>query len=150
VARSGVLRQAVQIDPVADEAGSVGDVADAMETSTAGVVLSFPDGRQVALPPSLMNVLRTSASELAGGHALTVLPSDAMLTPAEAGELLGLSRPFVARLLDSGEIASERLPDSRHRRIRLADVVAFAEGRERRREGRRRIADAMTDADLPY
>lgn len=150
MARTGVLKQAVRVEPAADQRASAGAVAEAMEGSADPVVLTFPDGRQVALPSSLAEVLRASAREVADGHALTVLPSDAMLTPAEAAELLGLSRPFVARLLDGGEIPSERLPDSRHRRIRLADVLAFAEGRERRREGRRRIADAVADAGLPY
>lgn len=112
--------------------------------------MSFPDGRRVALPWSLVAVMRASARELAEGHAVTVLPADAMLTPAEVGELLGLSRPFVAGLLDQGETASERLPGSPHRRVRLADVVAFAERRDRRSEGDRRIADAVADADLPY
>jgi len=75
-----------------------------------------------------------------------VLATEVRLTPAEVGELLGLSRPFVARLLDAGEIPSDRLPDSRHRVVHLADVLEFQLRRERRRAGRRRIADA---ADLP-
>jgi excisionase family DNA binding protein len=69
---------------------------------------------------------------------------------AEAAELLGLSRPFVARLLERGDIASELLPGSRHRRIRLEDVLAFQDRRERRAEGRRRISDIAATADLPY
>ena len=75
-----------------------------------------------------------------------MLATEVRLTPAEVGELLGLSRPFVARLLDAGEIPSDRLPDSRHRVVHLADVLEFQLRRERRRAGRRRIADA---ADLP-
>jgi excisionase family DNA binding protein len=114
------------------------------------VVLSFPDGRTVALPASLIDVMRASAHELAEGRTVTVLPSDAVLTPAEVAQMLGLSRPFVTQLLDDGEIPSERLPRSRHRRVRLEDVLAFAERRDRRREGRRRIADLVTDEGLPY
>jgi excisionase family DNA binding protein len=83
-------------------------------------------------------------------HAVTVLASDVRLTPAEVGELLGLSRPFVARLLDAGEIKSEHLPGSRHRVVRLTDVLDFQAHRERRRTGRRRMADAVESADLPY
>ena len=49
---------------------------------------------------------------MADGHAVTVLPSEASLTPAEAAELLGLSRPFVVRLLDEGDIPSQRLPEA--------------------------------------
>ncbi|WP_208105596.1 helix-turn-helix domain-containing protein [Streptomyces sp. GC420] len=70
---------------------------------------------------ALVRILIASAGELAAGHAVTVLASETELTPAEAGELLGLSRPFVARLLDSGDIPSAYLPGSRHRVVRLAD-----------------------------
>ena len=150
MARTGVLKHAVRVDTSADQVESAGVVAEAMELGADAVILTFSDGRQVALPSSLAEVLRASAREVADGHGLTVLPSDATLTPAEAAELLGLSRPFVARLLDDGEIPSERLPGSRHRRVRLADVLEFAERRDRRREGRRRIAEAVADAGLPY
>jgi excisionase family DNA binding protein len=78
------------------------------------------------------------------------IPAEVMLTPTETAELLGLSRPFVARLLDRGDIPSELLPESRHRRIKLEDVLAFQDRRERRSEGRRRIADIAASADLPY
>jgi excisionase family DNA binding protein len=151
MARTGVLKQAVQVRAGADQARSAGEVADAMAMEPDdAVVLMFPDGRQVPLPASLVDVVRASAKELAEGHGVTVLPADAVLTPAEVGELLGLSRPFVVRLLDEGEIPSERLPGSRHRRVRLTDVLSFADRRDRREQGRRRVADAVTDAELPY
>jgi excisionase family DNA binding protein len=113
-------------------------------------MLTFPDGSSVALPVPLVDLVRSIVGELASGRGVTVLPADTVVTPAEVAELLGLSRPFVVRLLDEGVIASERLPSSRHRRIRLDDVLAFAAQREQRREGRRRIGDAVADAGLPY
>src|ERR1700744_3864166 len=73
-----------------------------------------------------------------------------MPRPTEPAELLGLSRPFVAKLLERGDIPSEFLPESRHRRIKLEDVLAFQDRRERRAEGRSRIADIAATADLPY
>lgn len=63
-------------------------VAEALEPGADAVVLTFRDGRQVALPSSLAEVLRASAREAADGHELTLLPSDATLTPAEVDELL--------------------------------------------------------------
>ncbi len=151
MARPGVLRNVVQVHADEAHARSAGDVAALMADEPGeGIVLAFPDGRSVPLPAPLVDVVRASAGELANGHTVTVLPADTMLSPAEAAELLGLSRPFVVRLLDDGEIPSERLPRSRHRRVRLSDVVAFHTRREQRREGRRRMVDAVTDAGLPY
>lgn len=73
-----------------------------------------------------------------------------VLSVDEAAELLGVQPSHVNRLLDANEIPSERVPGSQDRTVRRSDVVAFAEGRAHRREGRRRIAAAIADAGLPY
>jgi excisionase family DNA binding protein len=147
--RSSVLGRATRVEPRPDDQASAAEVSR-LAAMSSELVLRLPDGKEVVLPRSLVKVLRASAEQLSEGHAVTVLASEVRLTPAEVGELLGLSRPFVARLLDAGEIASEYLPDSRHRVIRLADVLKFQARRERRRAGRRRVADAVEAADLPY
>jgi excisionase family DNA binding protein len=150
MARASVLSTAVRVEPKKAERESAAEVARAVRSRNRSLMLQLPDGTSVPLPRALVEVLRASAGELADGHAVTVLPSEVALTPAEAAELLGLSRPFVVRLLDQGEIPSERLPRSRHRRVLLSDVLAFQARRERRRTGRQRIAAAVEDAGLPY
>jgi excisionase family DNA binding protein len=114
------------------------------------LVLRTADGTEITLPQSLLRLVVSAANNLATGRAVMAIPAGVTLTPAEAAELLGLSRPFVARLLERGDIPSELLPGSRHRRIRLEDVLAFQDRRERRAEGRRRIADIAATADIPY
>jgi len=149
MARSSVLGAAACIEPGPDDR----DQAAAVSRAAAGIseaTLRLPDGEEIALSASLVAVLRASAGQLSQGHGVTVLATEVRLTPAEVGELLGLSRPFVARLLDAGELPSEHLPGSRHRVVRLADVLEFQARRARRRAGRRRIADAVQSADLPY
>jgi excisionase family DNA binding protein len=151
MARTEVLGHSTSIDASTLPTRAAVELAAALaDEPTEGVILAFPDGRRVELPGSLVEVVQRVARELSNGRAVTVLTTDATLTPAEAAKLLGLSRPFVVGLLDDGVIASERLPRSRHRRVRLADVVEFAAQREQRRQGRRQIADALADADLPY
>lgn len=149
MARSSILGAATRVEPTSDDR----DRAAAISRATVGVsaaTLRLPSGEEITLPESLVAVLIASAGQLSRGHGVTVLATEVRLTPAEVGELLGLSRPFVARLLDAGEIPSERLPDSKHRVVRLADVLEFQVRRERRRAGRRHIADAVHAADLPY
>jgi excisionase family DNA binding protein len=147
--RSSVLEGATRVEPRAEDRVSTAEVSR-VAGDASELVLRLPDGSEIVLPSSLVKVLAATASELSMGHAVTVLASNVRLTPAEVGELLGLSRPFVVRLLDAGEIPSEHLPGSRHRLVRLADVLDFQARRERRRSGRRRIADAVESADLPY
>ena len=62
------------------------------------------------------------------------------MPPAEAGELLGIPRQFVDRLIDTGKLPGRRLPGSRHRRLRVADVLDFGESRDKRLT---HIADAV-------
>lgn len=149
--RTSLLADAVRIEASADERASATLLVDAIGAPTTQVFsLLLDDGTAVPLSPGLINLLRTSVGELAGGHAVTVLPSETELTPAETAELLGLSRPFVVRLLDGGEIPSHHLPNSRHRRIKLSDVLAFQAQRDRRRAGRQRLNDIVEAAGLPY
>lgn len=149
VARTSVLAGATKVEPRPEDQ-TVFAEAGRMAPDRVEAILRAADGSELVLPIELVRILIASAGELATGHAVTVLASETQLTPAEAAELLGLSRPFVARLLDSGDIPSTHLPDSRHRVVRLADVLAFQGRRERRREGRRQIADAIDEAGLPY
>jgi excisionase family DNA binding protein len=149
MARSSVLGRATRVEPRAEEQTSAAEVGR-MAAGASELVLKLPDGSEIVLPASLVKVLVATAIELSVGHAVTLLASDVRLSPAEVGELLGLSRPFVARLLDTGEIPSEHLPGSRHRVVRLTDVLDFQTRRERRHAGRRRIADVVESADLPY
>jgi excisionase family DNA binding protein len=150
MARASVLSSAVRVEPKKAERESAAQVARAVGSRRSSLVLQLPDGTSVPLPRALVEVLRASADGLADGHAVTVLPSEVALSPAEVAKLLGLSRPFVVRLLDEGEIPSERLPRSRHRRVMLSEVLAFQVRRDRRRTGRQRIAAAVEEAGLPY
>lgn len=147
--RASLLSRAARIEPDESVRNAMTEVAHIPATG-AEIVVRRPDGSELRMPPQLIEVMLRTADELASGHAVTILASESVLTPAEVGELLGLSRPFIVRLLDEGQIPSTHLPGSRHRIVRLDDALAFAERRRRRQEGRRRIADAITDAELPY
>jgi excisionase family DNA binding protein len=114
---------------------------------------SPPKGRKPRAWPIPRPPTRAAAGTCPGtgtGCSPDTAPARQTLTPTEAAELLGLSRPFVARLLERGDIPSELLPGSRHRRVKLEDVLAFQGRRERRSEGRSSIADIAAAADLPH
>ncbi|MBT2408271.1 MULTISPECIES: helix-turn-helix domain-containing protein [unclassified Streptomyces] len=148
MARTSVLARAEKVEPNPTHQNVLAATAR-MVPEQVEVLVRTADGGELALPAELVRILLASAGELARGHAVTVLASEVQLSPTETAELLGLSRPFVARLLDAGDIPSTNLPGSSHRVVRLADVLAFQQRRQRRREGRRQIADALDDAGLP-
>jgi excisionase family DNA binding protein len=83
---------------------------------------------------------------VAKGEQVIVLRRDREVTPAGAADLLGVTRQFVDRLLADGTLAFRRLPESKHRRIKVGDVVALAEERDRRRQGADAIRSALGTA----
>ena len=83
--------------------------------------------------------VRAMFEGVAKGEQLIVLRPDREVTPAGAADLLGVTRQFVDRLLADGTLEFRRLPGSKHRRIKVGDVLTLAEERDRRRQG----ADAI-------
>lgn len=91
------------------------------EASTTTITRS--NGEHLVLPPELFAVLRDVVAAMAKGQAVTIAPVHQRLTTQEAASLLGISRPTLVKLLESGEIPFEQ--PGRHRRVRLADVLAY-------------------------
>lgn len=102
--------------------------------------LSGPNGEHLVLPPEVFEVLRDVVDAMARGQAVTIAPVHQRLTTQEAADLLGVSRPTLVKLLEGGDIPFEQ--PGRHRRVRLADVLAY---RDRASEERRASLDRMVE-----
>ena len=84
-------------------------------------------GSQVEVPLSVRDVLTRIADVLASGRGVAIVPVDRELTTTEAAGLLGVSRPTLIKLLETGEIGYSR-PNS-SRRIPLDQVLAYRDRR---------------------
>lgn len=115
----------------ADEQETLLGLQEALAGGRA-VSISTEDGT-FGLTESVRSVLLDAVTALAHGQAVTVEPQRTTLTTQEAAERLGISRPTLVRLLEQGRIPYTT--PGRHRRVKLADVLAFQE-RERERRGR--------------
>ena len=122
-------------EPLARLAAVLDDLSAEPATTLVG-----PDGERLVLPPEVFDVLRSVVDAMAQGQAVTIAPVHQRLTTQEAAELLGVSRPTVVKLLESGEISFEQ--PGRHRRVRLADVLAY---RDRASADRRDALDRMVE-----
>jgi len=80
-------------------------------------------------------VVRSMLIDVAEGARVVVLRAEDEVTPAQAAEMLGVTRQYVDRLCEDEVLPFRRLPGSRHRRIRVQDVVDVATEREQRRAG---------------
>ncbi|GAB2929659.1 hypothetical protein GCM10027280_16480 [Micromonospora polyrhachis] len=96
-------------------------------------LVSADGSSSVPLPDSLHDILVKALEALAGGYAVTIAPQHTTLTTQQAADLLGVSRPTLTKLLDDNKIPYER-PNS-HRRIKLADLLAYQQQRRQERRG---------------
>ncbi len=93
-------------------------------------------------------VVRSLLTDVAGGERVVVLRAEEEVTPAQAAEMLGVTRQFVDRLCEDEVLPFRRLPGSRHRRIRVQDVIDVATERDGRRAGHEAVRAAIEDAGL--
>jgi len=114
---------------------------DAVRAETEGVAkLIAPSGEEHELPHSVYDVLVDVINEvLVKGNQVKVMSVDSQLTTQQAADLLNVSRPFLIKLLEKGEL--EYTMVGTHRRIRLEDLIVY---RDRRDSERRRLLGEVT------
>ncbi|MGX9347816.1 helix-turn-helix domain-containing protein [Microbacterium sp. KNMS] len=123
-----------------EELLSFAQVLNGIDANAAGdgeAKLVAPDGSERRIPAELFQVLEQVANVLALGDGVTVMPYATKLTTQEAADFLGVSRPTLVKLLETGAIAHEKV--GRHRRVTLRDVAAYQE--RSRIERRAALAD---------
>ena len=92
------------------------------------------DGQEIPIPNLVYKVLRQTVHALALGKVISVVIQDKELTTQKAADLLKVSRPYLIKLLDQGEIPCIRV--GTHRRVRFDDLMKYKEERDtKRREG---------------
>jgi excisionase family DNA binding protein len=77
---------------------------------------------------------------LANGQGVTITPSNAMLTTQQAADFLNVSRPYLIKLLEAGEIPFEKV--GTHRRVAFGELMEY---KRRDDQERRRAADELTE-----
>lgn len=93
--------------------------------------IEVPNGPEVELPASAVNLLIRLLGQMAEGNAVALMPIQSELTTQQAAQFLGVSRPFLVKLLDERRIPY-RLVGS-HRRILMTHLQHFKEEMDARR-----------------
>ncbi|MEZ4240518.1 MAG: helix-turn-helix domain-containing protein [Myxococcota bacterium] len=123
---------------VAGEAVRAFSAAGGRRPTLVEVVAEGDGSTRVTVPVEAFELLMEVLAHLANGHGVTVMPVKAELTTQQAADLLNVSRPFLIKLLDGGELPFRKV--GTHRRVRVEDVVAYKELDDTRR---RAAADAL-------
>jgi excisionase family DNA binding protein len=86
---------------------------------------------QIELPPALGRLMLDLLAHVARGEMVTLVPYGAVLSTQKAADLLNISRPFLTKLLESGEMPFHRVGS--HRRIQVNDLLDYKARRDRER-----------------
>jgi excisionase family DNA binding protein len=93
----------------------------------------------VTLPEAVVDILFRVAENLSKGRTVALMAFNSRLSTHQAARFLGVSRPHLIKLLESGEIGYTKV--GTHRRIKFEDLAQFKENRDTKR---RAALDGMT------
>ncbi len=85
----------------------------------------------IELPDAVFELLLRILEGMQAGKAISIVPIMQDLTTQQAASLLGVSRPFFVKLLESGQLPFHLT--GTHRRVYLKDLMAYKEHRDRER-----------------
>jgi excisionase family DNA binding protein len=110
-------------------------------------VLVSSAGERIDLPNTVYEILRKVVTLMAHGQAVTLVPDNQAVTTQRAADILGMSRPFFVKLLETGVMPYHRVGNQR--RAYLRDVLAYAQKRdEERHSALDRLSRAAVEAGL--
>ena len=139
MATKHTVRDVIQPAPADQDDLSALEAALARVPENTAFSLSGPDTAPVVIPEPLYRVLCDAVAILRQGAAVVISPLQRRLSTTEAGDFLGVSRQYLTRLLDRGDIPCDRT--GRHRRIKLSDILDY---KTKRDDARREFLQQFT------
>jgi excisionase family DNA binding protein len=88
-------------------------------------------GRKAELPGAVAGLLDEILKNMQAGKAVSIVAEHQPLTTQRAANYLGVSRPFMVRLLEEGKLPFHMVGS--HRRIYLKHVLAYQKRRDKER-----------------
>lgn len=99
------------------------------------------------LPESVFKALCQVVYYMLQGRAVSIIPVNKEITTQEAADFLNVSRPYLVRLLEQGEIPFVKV--GTHRRVRFSDVLEYKDRRNAlRKQGLAEITRIAEDAGV--
>ena len=121
--------------PSADDRQIANQLRRILASQKAGEAkLHIPDPKtrnpvEITLTPAMSDLFLELLRHIGSGDAVTLVPIHQMLTTQQAADLLNMSRPYLIRLIEKGDIPHSMV--GRHRRLKAEDVFAYKAARDK-------------------
>lgn len=102
----------------------------------------------VRLPPKAAALLETALAHLVQGERVALLAEDQELSPNDAADILGISRPLVVHRMDVGDLPFRYV--GKHRRTKLKDVLTLKTKMDAQRKAMEALAEEAADLRRRY
>ena len=102
----------------------------------------------VEVPAAAVGLLVRILTEMALGNAITIIPIHAELTTRQAASILNVSRPYLIKLLEEGQIEYRRV--GRHRRVPMEKLMEYKQRNDAERRAAMDELAAMAQEDGGY
>jgi len=90
------------------------------------------DGERLGLPDAVYRLLKEIVRNMQLGRAIILVPENQELTTQRAADLLGVSRPYLIKLVEAGVLPYHKAGS--HRRIYLKDLLAYQKRHDEERK----------------
>lgn len=125
---SNEYRASMQVIAQKREALSINQLLKVLSAENSQPRLVGNTGEEILLPESVYKALCQVIHALSSGQAVTIIPRDREMTTQEAADCLNVSRPYLIKLLEQGEIPFTKVGS--HRRVRSQDIMAYKKQRD--------------------
>lgn len=114
------------------------------------VTIQRDDGDEsIEIPRQVFNVLMRVLAVMSEGKAFSLIPMDKELTTQQAADILNVSRPYLNKILDLGEIVHRKV--GRNRRIKFSDLMEYKKSQEQKsKEALQELANQSQELDMGY
>jgi hypothetical protein len=102
----------------------------------------------VQLPSKAAALLEAALRRLLQGERVAVLAEDQELSPNDAADILGISRPLVVHRMDVGDLPFRYV--GKHRRTKLKDVLALKTRIDAQQKAMEALAEDAEDLKQRY
>jgi len=117
--------------------------------STFEIQIDGKETKTIRIPISVFKMLLSILTQMADGNAVIIMPILSELTTQEAADFLNVSRPYLVRLLEEGDIPYRKV--GTRRKILFRDLMNYKEKDDKKRlAALNKLIEQAQELDMGY